>query len=666
MRPASTAIGTLRVRWTGRDTHLLHLGLADLLESSDLNPRQAPPDAILLVRRLAGQQPIRLTRPPFTTGLDPKWADMVQQRLDQLYSSAARPNNGHIPDHAGVVLFADESEMLACLVLAVRQGTAGRCWWCRAAAVAWSFTLPIALDRLLCVKPRVLPGTLDLLHAWDRAANVVNAIAPDRLQSLLLLLVRTYGLDDLHALLVQPPGSLQTPHDCARQRDRAEKYPGSRAGMGIPESARLGCASMASPWHKCFPSELRTARLSKAGEAFLGIGLGLHRRPANLRGRLFYRSFSNWWRYPSGTPGVILDRRHGEQINPSAPGIHLPLSAQKASADRLKTTSSELPFVDPRPRKHRADPYSFVPDQDHVSEINSSGKGFRRTQLPACPNPQRSAPKGPSPPKAAEVILDQGVDTDLAGAFYLINLMVSLDLPGSFENSCALAGSVGAWGLLEALNRALLDCLAADLSADPLWSVLAHLGGRKAGCLPGKHFQWDCTYQMPLHWHPQTEAQWYWAADRQCLRLWSDRGYLLADLQRTGEAPTLQAKRLLKNYGKEPMQARLMRKPMSAAPLARPGGGLTRGLNPRLRAWLSRVLPYIRLHLNQSLGLDKGSGADLAKELSLYPGRIHVSASHVDVVMAMDHISLPVRLAGLDRNPRWVPMFGRVILFHYE
>ena len=36
-------------------------------------------------------------------------------------------------DHAGAVLFADESEMLACLALAVRQGVAGRCWWCRAA-----------------------------------------------------------------------------------------------------------------------------------------------------------------------------------------------------------------------------------------------------------------------------------------------------------------------------------------------------------------------------------------------------------------------------------------------------------------------------------------------------------------------------------------------------
>jgi hypothetical protein len=105
---------------------------------------------------------------------------------------------------------------------------------------------------------------------------------------------------------------------------------------------------------------------------------------------------------------------------------------------------------------------------------------------------------------------------------------------------------------------------------------------------------------------------------------------------------------------------------MSAAPLARSGGGLTRKLNSRLLAWISRVLPYIRLHLNQSLGLGTSGAAELAKALCLYPGRIYVSSSHVDVVMSMDHISLPIRLAGLDRNPRWVPTFGRVILIHFE
>jgi hypothetical protein len=42
-----------------------------------------------------------------------------------------------------------------------------------------------------------------------------------------------------------------------------------------------------------------------------------------------------------------------------------------------------------------------------------------------------------------------------------------------------------------------------------------------------------------------------------------------------------------------------------------------------------------------------------------------VTATHVDLVMPMNEISVPVRLAGLDANPGWVPELGRVVTFHF-
>jgi len=33
--------------------------------------------------------------------------------------------------------------------------------------------------------------------------------------------------------------------------------------------------------------------------------------------------------------------------------------------------------------------------------------------------------------------------------------------------------------------------------------------------------------------------------------------------------------------------------------------------------------------------------------------------------MNLDVISLPLRLAGLDRDPGWVPDFGRVVRLHF-
>lgn len=49
----------------------------------------------------------------------------------------------------------------------------------------------------------------------------------------------------------------------------------------------------------------------------------------------------------------------------------------------------------------------------------------------------------------------------------------------------------------------------------------------------------------------------------------------------------------------------------------------------------------------------------------LVPARLLHSPTHVDVHLRMDDIRLPVRRAGLDVNPGWLPWLGRVVTFHY-
>jgi len=45
--------------------------------------------------------------------------------------------------------------------------------------------------------------------------------------------------------------------------------------------------------------------------------------------------------------------------------------------------------------------------------------------------------------------------------------------------------------------------------------------------------------------------------------------------------------------------------------------------------------------------------------------RVIYTATHVDVEFPESAVRLPVRLAGLDFNPGWVPWLGRVVTFHY-
>lgn len=53
-------------------------------------------------------------------------------------------------------------------------------------------------------------------------------------------------------------------------------------------------------------------------------------------------------------------------------------------------------------------------------------------------------------------------------------------------------------------------------------------------------------------------------------------------------------------------------------------------------------------------------------ELLSLPARIRVTPSHIDLYAAMTAIRLPVRLAGLDIDPGWLPWLGRVVSFHYD
>lgn len=46
--------------------------------------------------------------------------------------------------------------------------------------------------------------------------------------------------------------------------------------------------------------------------------------------------------------------------------------------------------------------------------------------------------------------------------------------------------------------------------------------------------------------------------------------------------------------------------------------------------------------------------------------QVRLSPSHVDMTLALAAVQLPVRLAGLDINPGWLPWLGKVVEFHYD
>jgi hypothetical protein len=49
-----------------------------------------------------------------------------------------------------------------------------------------------------------------------------------------------------------------------------------------------------------------------------------------------------------------------------------------------------------------------------------------------------------------------------------------------------------------------------------------------------------------------------------------------------------------------------------------------------------------------------------------HPGTVVIGRTHVDVLLDLEDVDLAARIAGLDRDPGWVPMLGRVVAFHFE
>lgn len=83
-----------------------------------------------------------------------------------------------------------------------------------------------------------------------------------------------------------------------------------------------------------------------------------------------------------------------------------------------------------------------------------------------------------------------------------------------------------------------------------------------------------------------------------------------------------------------------------------------------LSRWLDWLMPYIRARLLRALRLKDGD--KLAHTLCEHAAHIIVTATHMDIFLSLDELPIEIRLAGLDRDPSWLPAAGRFITFHFE
>jgi hypothetical protein len=77
--------------------------------------------------------------------------------------------------------------------------------------------------------------------------------------------------------------------------------------------------------------------------------------------------------------------------------------------------------------------------------------------------------------------------------------------------------------------------------------------------------------------------------------------------------------------------------------------------------WLACLALYLDARIQRAT-----DDPELGLSSLAIPGHCRISADRIDIDLALADLPLPLRLAGLDRDPGWLPAEGRTIAFHFE
>ena len=195
---SSVTVEHIRLRGAQMDAPAARQRLSYLLSSVALRPSRMSPSAILVVRSMRDPLPGAIAKPFASAPLpSPAWENAAEARLSALCAEAARPARSAVRPSAEAVLFADQSELLACLALDLGTG-AGLAWWWRSILrhhLARGFGAQSDVWPLVWAEhPQYVPAAMQQLDERKQAVRVLERIAPTQAWRLLLAVARAFGL----------------------------------------------------------------------------------------------------------------------------------------------------------------------------------------------------------------------------------------------------------------------------------------------------------------------------------------------------------------------------------------------------------------------------------------------------------------------------------------
>lgn len=381
------------------------------------------------------------------------------------------------------------------------------------------------------------------------------------------------------------------------------------AAYGLPDACVDEVAAAPMPVSKgveevvALVPEARRLRLGSAGRRLVALALLAHRGPALLRA-------------PAAREAILA----------IATSRNISLRSDKRRPDIGDNTRarSHRPAIETRraPRPMTPSPRRG-PEQQ--AEEESRADALRRSDAKCAPPVTEAAAAGELP-------------TRFGGLLFLLNALTALGVLGDFTRP---GGGLAGLSPFALLDRLALDWLGPSYAKDPLHALFVELAGDAS----------PIERLLPRRW--SVPASW--------LEPWPTRGSVL--LRDSGGTKILwhAAGFPVADPGRATRRAAM--RTVRPALLARSGRYVRDKHLPHRRQ--SRWLASLELYLEARLARALGCKSPLALICRL-PARLVLDDERLVATFELADHPLSLRLAGLDRDPGWIPAAGRIVEFAFE
>ena len=717
MLKGDTCIGKVRARGlTGAEPLQNGLRLRRLLGGVDLAPPGLPPQAILLIRRVGVSQRLSLAAPRVSRA----WEVNVREAVNDLHHRAIRPVLENTVNGAEAVLFADKGEMLAWLGVETYVGVVEQRWYWPVVLQGRAVSSPRFLLQAWVESPRFLPAVIAYLAEWRQAIHVLQLFSPAHVSAILSALVVEHNLSQslrgttIEASIDASSQSGATTPEALAADHRATWPVGVKSdGETIVEPLRRLAKEPTSTstlmplgkpaWARWISqTETGWRELPPLTQHLLGVAITLFHAPAQARSERFVDEMKVWLRQahqqavasyggaanvestafrptPPGSVAIMdyATERQSTNTKVTEATVQTPDGSVRSSnkdgfgaGEQMEVAPPSFPPSPPRPPRSAAKMHDATePESTNTEVTGASMPALHRSVKRSSEDTFDASDQVVAKPLPFWAGMDYG-RTNLGGVLYLLNLFRQTELPECFDEDFRLSEHLSGWGLAELLGRMLLGPLNETYHDDPLWALLARLDGREPGEPPAAKFQCGDTYRMPTQWIKRflpAGGPWRILAVPGRLTLLPQSGdFVIVDRPLNGATHEELAEAEAMHYRVQGIETQILPDGYESTLPEWAALNHLSELPAPLCRWLYWTFPFLRHLLAWALGVKPDDHEEITRELLWRCGRIYCTATHVDLVMSLEDISLPVRISGLDANPGWVHDLMRVVTFHFE